>query len=161
MTKRPKILLINGPNLNLLGRREPEIYRTITLLQIEDLIRQDADEAGFDVVCLQSNYEGDLVTYIQEAPDEGIIAIMLNAGGYTHTSVALRDAVEFAKSQGVPTAEIHLSDTKKREEFRHFSYLEDVCVGTFAGKGLQSYVEALSFLRSLVTKQPKKPKGKK
>jgi 3-dehydroquinate dehydratase type II len=158
MTKRPKILLINGPNLNLLGRRDPEIYGKKTLADIEDLIIEEADKLGFDVECLQSNYEGDLITYMQEVPDEKIRAVILNAGGYTHTSVALRDAVDFARSQGIPTVEVHLSEPKKREKFRHLSYIEDVCIKTFSGSGFRSYIDALKFINSFLEPQQTKPK---
>ena len=136
-----KILIINGPNLNMLGLREPEIYGRATYDDLVGFIRSRCGEAA-ELEFYQSNHEGALIDRIQAA--RGVFdGIVLNAGGYTHTSVALRDAVAAC---GVPTAEVHISDVMKRESFRHFSFLTDVCVITVAGKGFESYTEAIGFL---------------
>lgn len=134
-----KILLLNGPNLNLLGQREPEVYGRQTLGDIEALVRQEAKAAGVEVDFRQTNHEGELVTWIQKA-NGNADAIVLNAAAYTHTSVALRDAI---RSVGVPTIEIHLSNTHAREEFRHKSLISAVCHGVIQGFGAGSYILGL------------------
>lgn len=133
------ILFLNGPNLNLLGQREPEVYGRTTLADIEAKVRDRAAKFKVGVEFRQSNLEGELVAWIQQAKDK-FDAIVLNAAGYTHTSVALRDAIS---AVGVPTIEIHLSNVYAREEFRHTSLIAPVCRGVIAGFGANSYVLAV------------------
>ncbi|MBI3853243.1 MAG: type II 3-dehydroquinate dehydratase [Verrucomicrobia bacterium] len=134
-----KILFLNGPNLNMLGQREPEIYGRTTLADIEARVRERASSLRAEVDFRQSNVEGELVAWIQQAKGRFDV-IVLNAAAYTHTSVALRDAIA---ATGVPTIEIHLSNTQSREKFRHKSLIAPVCVGQIAGFGPNSYVLAL------------------
>jgi 3-dehydroquinate dehydratase-2 len=134
-----KILFLNGPNLNLLGTREPEIYGRTGLKDIESKVREQAAKRGAEIDFRQSNFEGELVTWLQEAKGK-FDAIVLNAAAYTHTSVALRDTIA---AIGVPTIEIHLSNVHAREEFRHRSHIAAVCVGQIAGFGAYSYFLAL------------------
>lgn len=134
-----KILFLNGPNLNLLGTREPEVYGRTTLTDIENQVRQRAGALKVDVDFRQSNLEGELVGWIQEAKGR-FAAIVLNAAAYTHTSVALRDAIS---AVGVPTIEIHLSNIHAREEFRHKSLIAPVCCGQISGFGSRSYILGL------------------
>jgi 3-dehydroquinate dehydratase-2 len=134
-----KTLFLNGPNLNLLGEREPEIYGHTTLADIEAAVREHAAQSEVEVEFRQSNIEGELVTWIQEAKGSADV-IVLNAAGYTHTSVAIRDAISAA---GVPTIEIHLSNVQAREEFRQTSLIAPVCRGLIAGFGAYSYVLAI------------------
>ena len=131
-----KLLFLNGPNLNLLGTREPEVYGRTTLADIEEAVRQRAKELGAQVEFRQSNEEGELVNWIQSAKG-AFDVIVLNAAAYTHTSVALRDAIS---AVGVPTIEIHLSNVHAREEFRHKSLIASVCRGQICGFGANSYV---------------------
>jgi 3-dehydroquinate dehydratase-2 len=133
------ILFLNGPNLNLLGQRQPEIYGQTTLADIEVKLRELAAEAGVTMDFRQSNHEGELVTWIQQAHGKFAV-IVINAAAYTHTSVALRDAIS---AVAVPTIEIHLSNIHAREEFRHQSMIAAVCRGQIAGFGEQSYYLAL------------------
>jgi 3-dehydroquinate dehydratase-2 len=137
-----KILVINGPNLNLLGRREPDVYGSKTLADIERDLTKLAQELGPEVSFFQSNSEGAIIDAIQQAEgaSDGII---LNAGGYTHTSVAIRDAVAGVQ---IPVVEVHLSNPAAREDFRHTSYLSAVCAGSIAGFGAESYSLALYWL---------------
>ena len=135
-----KILILNGPNLNRLGMRKPEIYGTQTMAQILLTIQRRWPEVFFTSV--QSNHEGDLIDAIQNFDGDGII---LNAGGYTHTSVALRDAVE---DSAVPVIEVHISDISKREPFRQKSLLTDVCTHSIIGHGTKGYEEAVQYLLS-------------
>jgi 3-dehydroquinate dehydratase-2 len=134
-----KILFLNGPNLNLLGQREPLVYGRTTLAEIEARVRNRAKELGVEVEFRQSNLEGELVTWIQQANGSADL-IALNAAAYTHTSIALRDAVAAA---GVPVIEIHLSNVYAREEFRHKSLIAPVCRGQITGFGAASYILAL------------------
>ncbi|HVU26566.1 MAG TPA: type II 3-dehydroquinate dehydratase [Verrucomicrobiae bacterium] len=134
-----KILFLNGPNLNLLGQREPEIYGTSTLADIEKQVRERAAKLDAEIDFRQSNSESQLVEWIQQAKNK-FDAIVINAAAYTHTSVALRDAIAFAS---VPTIEIHLSNIYAREEFRHKSLIAPVCRGQISGFGKKSYILAL------------------
>ena len=134
-----KILFLNGPNLNLLGQREPEVYGTTTLADIEKSVRERASQFKAEVAFRQSNLEGELVSWIQEAKGNFDV-IVLNAAAYTHTSIALRDAIA---AVGVPTIEIHLSNVHAREEFRHKSLIAPVCCGQIVGFGEKSYVLAV------------------
>jgi 3-dehydroquinate dehydratase II len=134
-----KILFLNGPNLNLLGSREPEVYGRTTLKDIEAKVRERAAKFGAEIDFRQSNIEGELVAWIQQS--KGIYnVIVLNAAAYTHTSIALRDAIS---AVGVPTIEIHLSNVHAREEFRHKSLIAPVCKGQIVGFGADSYVLAV------------------
>ncbi len=134
-----KILFLNGPNLNLLGQREPQIYGQTTLADLEAMVRQQATARGATVDFRQTNLEGELVGWIQDAKGTFDV-IVLNAAAYTHTSVALRDAIA---ATGVPTIEIHLSNIHAREEFRHKSLIAGVCKGQIAGFGANSYILGL------------------
>ena len=134
-----RVLFLNGPNLNLLGTREPEVYGRLTLADIEAQVRDRAVELNLDVDFRQSNVEGELVNWIQEAKDK-FEAIVINAAAYTHTSVALRDAIS---AVDVPTIEIHLSNIHAREEFRHKSLIASVCKGQICGFGVKSYILGL------------------
>jgi 3-dehydroquinate dehydratase-2 len=134
-----KILFLNGPNLNLLGTREPDVYGRLTLADIETEVRQRASQLKVDVDFRQTNQEGELVNWIQEAKGK-FQAIVINAAAYTHTSVALRDAIS---AVGVPTVEIHLSNIHAREEFRHKSLIAPVCKGQICGFGAKSYILGL------------------
>lgn len=138
------IHVLNGPNLNLLGTREPGIYGAATLADVEALCRAQAERFGFDLVFAQTNSEGTLVDLIQAA--RGARGIVLNAAAYTHTSVAVRDAVA---AVGVPTIEVHLSNVFSREPFRHHSYLSPVARGVICGFGPQSYALAIAALADL------------
>ena len=137
-----KILVINGPNLNMLGIREPEIYGRQTYSDLVELIGAEADKLGVETEFVQSNHEGALVDAIQSAYGrcDGII---INPAAYTHTSIALLDAV---KSVGVPTVEVHISDPDTREEFRKISYIRSACIATVKGKGFGGYIDALHIL---------------
>ena len=138
-----KLLVLNGPNLNLLGIREPEIYGKGTYEELVALIERHAAARGVSVRCLQTNHEGVLVDEIQKAYFDGVDGIILNPAAYTHTSVALPDAV---KAVGIPTVEVHISDPDEREEFRKTSYVRAACVKTVKGRGFQGYLDAMDFL---------------
>lgn len=137
------VLVLNGPNLNMLGTRQPEIYGSATLADVEALCVKHGESLGFSVQCLQSNHEGTLLDAIHAA--KGVHAgLVLNAGAYTHTSIALRDAIA---SVELPTVEVHLSNIHARETFRHTSFIAPVAIGQVAGFGTYSYVMALDALR--------------
>lgn len=135
------ILILNGPNLNMLGRREPAIYGADTLADIRALCENRASQLGLEIDFRQSNHEGELVTWIQEALNK-IDGLIINAGAYTHTSVAIHDALRLLDA---PIVEVHLSDPKKREAFRHHSYIEPLAAKVIAGKGAQGYIDALEY----------------
>ncbi len=141
---KKKFLLLNGPNLNLLGARETQIYGTDTLPNIEREVCARAEQLGVEVVCKQSNHEGELIDWLHAARDE-FDGVMINAGAYTHYSVAIRDAIAAIR---LPCIEIHLSNVYKREEFRHHSMISPVCVGVICGFGKMSYLLALEALAS-------------
>lgn len=146
-----KILFLNGPNLNLLGTREPQIYGKTTLADIEQLVKGRAKETGAVIDFRQSNSEGELVEWIQSSKGDAD-AIVLNAAAYTHTSVAIRDAIS---ASGTPTIEIHLSNIHAREEFRHKSLIAAVCKGQIAGFGQNSYILGLAAAINLIENQKK------
>ncbi len=139
MAKKRKILVLHGPNLNLLGKRQPEIYGRLTLEQINRKIRSLAKELEVGVEIRQSNSEGELVNWIQESPKQ-FGALVINAAAYTHSSVALRDALT---AVGIPAVEVHISNIHKREEFRKRSLIAEAVVGQIAGFGVQSYLLGL------------------
>ena len=138
-----KILVLNGPNINMLGIREPEIYGRETYDDLVEKIKKHAREKGVEVSFYQSNHEGDLVDAIQKAYFDKIDGIVFNPAAYTHTSVAIADAV---KGVMIPTVEVHISDVNGREDFRKVSFIGDVAVKTIAGKGLDGYCRAVDFL---------------
>lgn len=141
------VLILNGPNLNLLGTRQPEVYGRTTLADVEASCAAHAVKLGLDVVCMQSNHEGTLIDAIHAA--KGVHGgLVINAGAYTHTSIALMDAVA---SVELPTVEVHLSNIHAREEFRHVSYLSKVAVGQICGFGAQGYLMALDALAQRFT----------
>ena len=141
--EKKKILVVNGPNMNMLGIRQPEIYGRATYEDLKELISAEAEKLGVEVSFFQSNHEGDLVDAIQKAYFDGVDGIVLNPAAYTHTSVALLDAV---KAVGIPTVEVHVSDPDSREEFRHVSFVRAACVETIRGHGLGGYLEAVRLL---------------
>jgi len=137
-----RVLVIHGPNLNLLGGREPEVYGSTTLEEIDDRLRKRAEELGFAIITFQSNHEGEIVDKIAEARGSAD-AIIINPGAYTHTSVAIRDALS---AVGLPTIEVHLSNIYARETFRHTSLVAPVVTGQISGFGAASYLLALEAL---------------
>ena len=137
-----KLLLLNGPNLNLLGTREPAVYGAATLADIESAATAQAKAAGGSLSCFQSNHEGALIDRIHAARTEGVEAIVINPGGLTHTSVALRDALA---AVAIPFIEVHISNIYQREEFRHHSYLSAIARGTISGLGVDGYRFAIDF----------------
>lgn len=136
------LLLLNGPNLNLLGSREPEVYGTTTLADVERVAGEQAAQAGAKLAAFQSNHEGALIDRLHAAKKEGIDAIVINPGGLTHTSVSLRDALA---SVAIPFVEVHISNIHQRETFRHHSYLSPIAVGVICGLGTEGYVAAIAF----------------
>lgn len=143
------ILVLHGPNLNLLGKREPEVYGTTTLAEINDLLLTEAKNVGHDLNCKQSNAEHELVDLIHAAKEEGVDFIVINPGAFTHTSIALRDA--FLGVQ-IPFIEVHLSNVFARESFRQQSYLSDVAIGVISGLGAQGYSFALQAINNQLNK---------
>lgn len=137
-----KILLVNGPNLNMLGTREPEKYGKVTLNDIEKALSIEAEKLGVDLETFQSNHEGEIIDKIQSSKN-GVDGIIINAGGYTHTSVSIRDAIS---AVGIPTVEVHMTNIHSREEFRHVSLLSAVCIGQVVGFKQNSYLYALNGL---------------
>ncbi|MBQ7751897.1 MAG: type II 3-dehydroquinate dehydratase [Clostridia bacterium] len=138
-----KILVLNGPNINMLGIREPEIYGKDTYDDLKELINSHAQKRGVDVEFFQSNHEGDLVDAIQRAYFEKFDGIVFNPAAYTHTSIAIADAV---KGTGIPTVEVHISDIKKREDFRQVSYIRDCAISSVIGKGFDGYNIAIDLI---------------
>lgn len=145
-----KILLINGANLNMLGEREPEKYGHTTLKDIEEKVISKGKELGAEVEVWQSNHEGDIVDKIQAMKKEGFDGLLINAGGFTHTSIVIRDAIA---AVDIPAVEIHLTNIHAREEFRHNSYLSAVCIGQVIGFKEDSYILALDGLVKYLTKR--------
>ncbi|MBP5977065.1 type II 3-dehydroquinate dehydratase [Brasilonema sp. CT11] len=149
LTDRPiSILVLHGPNLNLLGQREPGIYGSLTLAEIDRSLEQEGEKLQAKISHLQSNYEGALVDAIHQAVGKHQ-GILINAGAYTHTSVALRDAIA---GVNLPTVEVHLSNIYQREEFRHHSYIAPVAIGQISGFGAQSYLLGLQALVHYIRK---------
>ncbi len=141
-----KILVINGPNINMLGIREPDIYGKESYKALLCSVREQAEKLGVEAECYQSNHEGDLVDKIQQALGN-TDAIVINPGAYTHTSIAILDAL---KAVAIPTVEVHISDLSKREEFRQISYVRAACVKSIIGHGIKGYTEAMDFLTEYV-----------
>lgn len=148
-----KLYIINGPNLNFLGIREPAHYGSTTYEGLLEMIRNHAQTLGVEVACYQSNHEGDLVDKIQEAYYTGADGIVINPGAYTHTSIALLDAV---KSVQIPTVEVHISKVEEREDFRQVSYIRAACQKTITGQGVAGYLQAMEFLCEFLSKGAKK-----
>lgn len=146
MTATRRILLVNGPNLNLLGIREPDVYGTDTLADVEALVQSTAGERGFEVDAIQSNHEGVLIDAIHAARTT-CAGIVINPGGLTHTSVVLRDALS---GVALPVAEVHISDVYAREEFRHHSYVRDVAAVHVIGEGVAGYATAVRLLVDVI-----------
>ena len=139
----PKVLVVNGPNLNLLGTREPHIYGSTTLADVENGLRVQGEALGVELLCFQSNHEGAIVDRIHAARAEGVGWILINAGAYTHTSVAIRDALA---GVAIPFVEVHISNVHKREAFRHHSSLSALAEAVMVGFGTQGYGLALQFV---------------
>ena len=138
-----KIYIINGPNLNMLGIREPDKYGSVSYENLLTMLKEHCESKDNEPIFYQSNHEGDLVDKIQEAYFEGADGIVINPGAYTHTSIALLDAV---KSVCLPTVEVHISKVEEREDFRQVSYIRSACLKTISGHGINGYVEAIDFL---------------
>jgi len=137
------VLILNGPNLNLLGSREPDIYGSATLAQLEEACRQWGSSLGVEIECRQSNFEGQLIEWLHHAEEEGFHGIAINPGGFSHTSVALRDAIAGIR---LPVVEVHLSNIYARDDFRHSSLTAAACVGAICGLGADGYQAAIRFL---------------
>jgi len=146
-----KILLVNGPNLNLLGTREPAVYGAATLADVEAMCASDGQALGLEVTAFQSNHEGALIDRIHAAAREGVRCVVINPGAFTHTSVALRDALS---GVAIPFIEVHLSNVHKREPFRHHSYFSDVAAGVIVGFGPFGYRLALRAAADLLQREP-------
>ena len=138
-----RIYIINGPNLNMLGIREPDKYGSVSYENLLTMLKEHCESKDIEPIFYQSNHEGDLVDKIQEAYFEGADGIVINPGAYTHTSIALLDAV---KSVCLPTVEVHISKVEEREDFRQVSYIRAACVKTITGHGINGYIEAIDFL---------------
>ena len=139
-----KIYVINGPNLNMLGIREPDKYGSVSYSDLVDMINEHCERLGIEAVLYQSNHEGNLVDKIQEAYFEGADGIVINPGAYTHTSIALLDA---ASAVRLPIVEVHISKVEEREDFRQVSYIRAACVKTITGHGVNGYIEAIDYLK--------------
>ena len=137
-----KIRVINGPNINMLGIREPEIYGRTTYADLVTMIEEHAEAINIEVEVMQSNHEGDLVDMLQDCYQK-INGIVINPGAYTHTSVAILDAL---KAVSIPAVEVHISEVDKREDFRQVSYIRKACVKTITGHGVEGYIEAIDYL---------------
>jgi 3-dehydroquinate dehydratase-2 len=146
-----RVLVINGPNLNLLGTREPQIYGATTLAELEDGLRRQGEALGLQVECFQSNHEGAIVERIHAARTDGTRHCIVNPGAYTHTSVAIRDAFT---GVALPFVELHISNVHRREPFRHHSYLSDVAEAVLAGFGTQGYALALQYVAARLRAAP-------
>lgn len=144
-----KLLVLNGPNINMLGIREPDIYGNRTYDDLKNLIYSHANDIDVEVEILQSNHEGALIDEIQKAYFDKVDGIVINPAGYTHTSVALADAI---KGVAIPTVEVHISDVNDREEFRRISYVRAVAVKTISGLGFDGYVKAMDILKERLQK---------
>ncbi len=142
-----KILVVNGPNLNYLGVREPTIYGKVTLSKLEENITAFGQTIGAEVLCFQSNYEGALIDRMYKAVEEGVLGIVLNPGAYTHTSIAIRDCVAGIE---IPVIEVHLSNVHAREAFRHHSYISAVTVGQVIGFGAYGYEMAVIAINKII-----------
>jgi 3-dehydroquinate dehydratase-2 len=142
-----KVLVVNGPNLNLLGTREPALYGRETLGEVEARLRAEAQDLGLELECFQSNHEGAIIDRIHRARDEGVEFIILNPGAFTHTSVAIRDAL---LGVGIPFVEVHISNVFRREPFRHHSFFSDVAEGVLCGFGTLGYSLALRYVQQRV-----------
>lgn len=138
-----KIKVINGPNINMLGIREPGIYGNTGYDNLLEMIKKHGDERDVETVCVQSNHEGDLVDFLQASYSDGTDGIVINPGAYTHTSIAILDA---CKAIGIPTVEVHISKVEEREDFRQVSYIRLACVKTITGHGVNGYLEAMDYL---------------
>ncbi len=141
-----KILVIHGPNLNLLGQREPDTYGRITFDELNGLLKKSASKAGVELEIFQSNHEGEIVDIVQKASGQ-FEAIIINPGAYTHTSIAIRDAIA---AVGIPTVEVHISNIYNREEFRHKSYISGVAAGVISGFGINSYMLGIRAALSII-----------
>ena len=146
MNKLKKILVLNGPNLNLLGKREPKIYGNISLKEIENILSKLENKLSFGIDCVQNNNEGELIDIVQKA-HENYSGIIINAGGFSHTSIALMDALKFF---GKPIIEVHMSNIYKRESFRHLSYISMVANGSICGFGATGYEIAVNYIIKLI-----------
>ena len=144
-----KILVLNGPNINFLGIREPELYGNQTYEALVSKIQAYCDKKGIDVSFFQSNHEGALIDEIQRAYYNGTCGIVINPAGYTHTSVAILDAL---KAVNIPTVEVHISRVEDREDFRKISYVRQIAIATITGKGFEGYLEAIDILNNLEQK---------
>ncbi len=144
-----KILVLNGPNINMLGIREPDIYGKKTYNDLVEIVQNHAEKIDVEVRFFQSNHEGAIIDEIQKAYFDGIDGIVINPAGYTHTSVAIADAI---KGVAIPTVEVHISDVDEREEYRKISYVKDVALATIKGHGLNGYVEAMDILKDKIGK---------
>ena len=142
-----KLYILNGPNLNMLGVREPEHYGQTTYEQLVDMVREHCETLGIECVCYQTNHEGALVDMIQEAYFEEADGIVINPGAYTHTSIAILDA---AKSVKLPLVEVHISNVQERESYRQVSYIREAAAKTISGHGVIGYIEAIDYLKGLL-----------